>query len=221
MLLLPSPLLPASAYMGLAASLEQRGLDVTVAPANTGAPADAMTLIRTWVASAGHATILLAHSNAGYLAPATRDLTCRGSRVVFMDAALLPESGAAPLAPARFRAHLARLADDDGILPPWTRWWSREDLEGVIPRGSFDELDRACPRLPLSYFDTELVAPQRWAEAPNAYLAFGTTYAEELAFAQKHRWPHDVIPGGHLHFLFDPEAVASGVISLAALLPST
>ena len=39
------------------------------------------------------------------------------------------------------------------VLPPWTRWWSRDDLAGVIPEDPFDDLDRDCPRLPLSYFD--------------------------------------------------------------------
>lgn len=218
-LLLPSPLLPASTYGGLATSLELAGADVTVASPETGAPADARTLVRTWAAVAGPGMTLLAHSNAGYLAPAIRDLAGRGGRVIFMDAALPPESGTVPLAPPLFRDHLLGLANDDGLLPPWTRWWSRAELEGVIPVDIFDQLDRACPQLPVSYFDTEMTAPQGWVEAPNAYLAFGTTYAEELAFAQRCRWPHMVIPGGHLHFLFDPVAVAAKVLTLTEKLP--
>lgn len=25
------------------------------------------------------------------------------------------------------------MADDDGLLPPWTRWWPEEDLAVVLP----------------------------------------------------------------------------------------
>ncbi|WP_109474601.1 hypothetical protein [Ornithinimicrobium cavernae] len=217
-LLLPSPLLPVSAYGGLAASLVQAGADVTVASVTSGEAADARTLVRTWAALAGPGATLIAHSNAGYLAPAVRDLAGRGGRVIFMDAALPPESGPTLLAPSQFRDHISSLASDDGQLPPWTRWWSLEDLDGVIPADRFDELDRDCPRLPVSYFDAQIVAPQGWVDAPNAYLAFGSTYAEELAFAQKSGWPYTVVAGGHLHFLFDPATVAADVLKLTERL---
>ena len=51
-----------------------------------------------------------------------------------MDAALPPETGSTTLASDGFYAHLASLADEHGVLPPWTRWWPRDDLAGVIPR---------------------------------------------------------------------------------------
>ncbi|MFN8099817.1 MAG: hypothetical protein U0Q21_16185 [Dermatophilaceae bacterium] len=40
-----------------------------------------------------------------------------------------------------------------------------------------------CPRLPLAYFDQRVVAPIGWASGSNAYLAFVSTYAEELTLA--------------------------------------
>ena len=53
----------------------------------------------------------MAHSNAGLAAPTVR---CRaeGARLVFMDAALPPESGPTALAPEGLRAHLSGLADE-------------------------------------------------------------------------------------------------------------
>lgn len=221
LLLLPSPLLPVSAYGGLAASLKQAGASVLLAPATTEGVPDAETLVRTWAAAVGPGTTLLAHSNAGYLAPLVRSRAGTGThtRLVFMDAALPPGSGPTLLAPRRFREHLSSLAGDDGLLPPWTRWWPRGDLDGVIPIDVFDTLDGDCPRLPVSYFDTPLVAPQGWVEAPNAYLAFGATYAQELEFARERGWPHTVITGGHLHFLFDPVTVAAEILDLIERLP--
>ena len=79
---------------------------------------------------------------------------------------------------------LESLADDDGLLPPWTQWW--DDLSGLFP----DDATRAAieagqPRLPLSYFTATLPVPDGWASGPCAYLAFGDTYAEEVAFARR------------------------------------
>ncbi|WP_289020085.1 hypothetical protein [uncultured Ornithinimicrobium sp.] len=219
LLLLPSPLLPVSAYDGLAATLQQTGADVRLALLPKDDVPHAKTLVRTWSAMVGPGTTLIAHSNAGYLAPSVRDRAGTNARVIFMDAALPPESGPTCLAPSQFRDHLSSLAGDDGLLPPWTRWWSREDLDGVIPADDFDHLDRDCPRLPLSYFDAQLVAPQGWVEAPNAYLAFDTTYARELTLAQERGWPHTVTRGGHLHFLLEPVTVAAKILHLIERLP--
>ena len=56
---------------------------------------------------------------------------------------------------------------------------------------------------------------------PTAYLAFGDTYADEVAFALAHRWPLSVLPGRHLQMLHDPAGVGAempgpGVESLTA-----
>jgi hypothetical protein len=73
----------------------------------------------------------------------------------------------------------------------------------------------------MSYFDTELRFSRGWVKAPNAYLAFGSTYAEEFAFAQKQGWPSKRVAGGHLHFLYDPESVAADVLALTEKLPQS
>ncbi|WP_299519520.1 hypothetical protein [uncultured Serinicoccus sp.] len=141
-LLLPSPLLPASTYAGLASALEQAGAEVVVAPVEAGPGLDPHALVREWAGLVEPGATVLAHSNAGYLAPATRAAARSAGRdprdVVFVDAALPPEAGSAPLAPARFREHLAGLAGADGLLPPWTRWWPREVVDQVVPADRFD-----------------------------------------------------------------------------------
>lgn len=222
-LLLPSPLLPTSAYAGLARALEQTGVRVGIAPVEAGPGLDPHALVREWAGLWEPGTTMLAHSNAGYLAPAVRAAATTAGRervgIVFMDAALPPEVGPAPLAPARFRGHLAGLADADGLLPPWTRWWPREVVDQVVPADRFPEIDEECPRLPLSYFDTEMAPPSGWTAWPQAYLAFGSTYADELAAARSRGWPRRTMTGGHLHFLVDPGAVALEVVTLREQLP--
>lgn len=217
--ILPSPLLPARAYESLRAALAEQVADATIAPSDLTPEQGAGDLIARWADLLGPGTVLVPHSNAGYLAPAVRALRGGTQPIVFLDAALPPPTGTTALAPPRFRAVLRDLAGEGRLLPPWTRWWPREDLRDVIPAASFDQLDRECPRLPLSYFDFHLEVPDSWAAAPNAYLAFGDTYGEEFGFAAARSWPRARLEGGHLHFLHDPGEVASRVLDLLGQLP--
>lgn len=217
-LILPSPLLPSAVYGGLAAALKSRGHAAVVGDASLRDGQGRQDLVARWVAMAGPDSCLLAHSNAGFLVPVVRARLSTVQAIVFMDAALLPPEGGTELAPDRFLQHLTGLAGPDGALPPWTRWWSREDMLEVIPAADYEDIDHECPRLPLSYFQARVTAPSEWATQPNAYLAFGGTYDEELCFAMAHGWPHRRLDGQHLHFLKDPDAVASSVIELASSL---
>ena len=54
--------------------------------------------------------------------------------------------------------------------------------------------------------------------SPQAYLAFGKTYAEETVAARRYGWPVSVVPGGHLHQLHDPAGVADAIRRLLGLL---
>lgn len=217
-LLLPSPLLPDAVLQDLGASLERLGLDTSVARAGLGPREGAADLVTRWAGQVEAGSVLVAHSNAGYLAPHVRAAAAEHLPVVFMDAALPPVSGRHALAPQAFRAWLGELADPDGMLPPWTRWWSRADLGEVVPPERFDALDAACPRLPLTYFDDSFDAPPSWADEPNGYLAFGETYAQERAFAERHGWPVAELDGQHLLFLTAPEVVAEAVAQLVRRL---
>ena len=141
----------------------------------------------------------------------------RGRPVVLVDAALPPESGDATLAPQALLDHLAGLADADGFLPPWTRWWSDEDLATVVPDPEVLADIRAVePRLPLAYVRGRLGAPSRWQEAPQAFLALGGTYADETALRGPARLARTAVLDGalHLHHLVDPDAVAAAVVDL-------
>jgi hypothetical protein len=112
------------------------------------------------------------------------------------------------------RDQLATLAGDDGLLPPWTEWWSDSELAGLFP----DPVTRAevvaeQPRLPLAYFDAVVPTPP-WTGLRCGYLAFGTTYGGEAGRARDAGWRVATLPGRHLHMLVDPVAVAAEVVAL-------
>ncbi|MGH3347363.1 MAG: hypothetical protein ACRDO4_10295 [Nocardioides sp.] len=211
-LVLPSPFLPDVAYEPWVASLRRRGLDVALAPVPL--PPDALGLVELWTGLAEADTVLLPHSNAGYLAPVVSEAT-GGAPIVFVDAALPSPGPVTRLAPARFRDFLAGIADEDGLLPPWTRWWPRADYDAALPGDWFDRIDAAAPRVPLAYVDAEVTVPPSWERGPRAYLAFGDTYAEEWDRAEAAGWRKRRLDGGHLQWLSDADGVCEAVLSLA------
>jgi hypothetical protein len=218
LLVLPSPFLGPAPYEPVVAALSAAGFSASVADC----PPEpvAVDLLAAWSAEARDLgdVVLVPHSNAGYLAPAV-SAAAGDSPVVFVDAALPDSAGSTRLAPAAFREKLASLAGPDGRLPRWTRWWSGEDVAEVLPGGWFDRLDAVVPEVPLAYVDSEVPVPSGWACGQCAYLAFGTTYAEEMAVAEHHGWPRRRLhAAGHLHLLLDADETAAAVADLVAQL---
>ncbi len=220
-LLLPSPLLPRLTHVpfldALREVLESRGrvcsVDVADFPYPPTEAAAVLDAFRRRVDRAAP-DLVLTHSNGGRYAA----LAAPGVPVVHVDASLPAESGEpAPMAPAAVLDHLAETADEDGRLPPWSRWWPEEAVVEVLP----DEAARRGLReheqpVPLAYLRSRLGAPAGWTDGPQAYLAFGDTYADELDLARRHGWPVRRLEGaGHLHHLVAPHLVAEAVTGLA------
>lgn len=216
MVLLASPLLGPAVWAKVAAELRDRGRAVTVAP-SPGPVRSPDEVLDSWIATLPDNEVLLVpHSNAGlYVAALAEAVEVAG--VVFVDALLPSGAPTARTAEPPFRDLLGELADDEGLLPPWTLWWP--DVTPLFP----DPQARAAveaeqPRLPLAYFDAEVPTPDGWRSLPAAYLGFGDTYAEEQAEAHRRGWPLETMPGLHLHQLVDPVAVSDALLRLEAAL---
>jgi hypothetical protein len=204
LLLLPSPLLGPAAWAPVADLLGARVAD----PVGATTPED---VLAAYVAAAdGLAEVLLVpHSNAGLYAPLVAE-RIDALATVYVDAALPGTAASTPLAPAAFLDFLTGLAGEDGLLPPWTQWW--DDLGDLFPdEEARARVEAAQPRLPLAYFTSRLDVPAGWAGRPSAYLAFGDTYADEIAFARARGWPVTALPGRHLHQLVAPADVAAAI----------
>jgi hypothetical protein len=106
--------------------------------------------------------VLVPHSNAGLYAPS---LAARvGARAtIYVDAALSGDGPATTLAPPRFLDFLTSIADDDGMLPPWTQWWDDDEVDGLFPDGAVRAaVEAEQPRLSLAYFRTRVDVPDGW-----------------------------------------------------------
>lgn len=214
--LVPSPLLGAASWQPVASALRRAGEEaVVVGLHDVRSPADVVAA----VAAAGRGlgdVVLVPHSNAGYYAPLLA-LHLGARACVHVDAALPGTSGGTTtLAPPGLLDRLRTLADGTGLLPVWSGWWSPGDLAAVLPDDEvWAPVAAAQPRLPLAYFTSEVAVPPHWADRPNAYLAFGDTYADEVALARGLGWPVVRLDGGHLHLLHAPDVVAATVVRLA------
>ncbi|MCR2825359.1 hypothetical protein [Microbacterium sp. zg.Y909] len=216
-IVLGSVFLPGFVMDPFVSALRERGLVATwVAPTSVGTAEAAGEEYATAAVRFG-ATTAIAHSNAGNFVPV---LTAGSAvrRVVFLDAIVPPLSGGTwPVVPARMRDTLLATARR-GILPPWTRWWPQESVRPLFPDdATFARVDASTPSVPASYLSCRISAARNWAaELTCSYVAFGTTYADEIGVAASAGWPVRTLELGHLGMLQDPAMVADAVMPAAA-----
>jgi hypothetical protein len=73
---------------------------------------------------------LVGHSSASTLvADLATKMPVRG--LIIVDGDIPPASGSAAPVRASFREFISGLADQDGLLPPWSQWWVKGT--GVAP----------------------------------------------------------------------------------------
>jgi pimeloyl-ACP methyl ester carboxylesterase len=160
--------------------------------------------------------VLVAHSNAGLFIPViVAALPGRVRGCIFVDAALPPTAGAAPVAPPELLA-LLRDKATGGLLPRWTDWWDEEDVAPLFPdQATRQMVTEEEPRLPLSYYEASVPVPAGWDARPCAYLLFGPPYDELAGEARGRGWIVEQLPGAHLHQLVDPDSVARLLLTIA------
>jgi hypothetical protein len=218
--LLGSPLLGPAVWRPAAEVLSRLGFAVLVPDAAADpprSPSDVLEHLLAELPAAGDVA-LVAHSNAGLYVPALAERR-RVVASVFADAALPPASGSAPMAPPAMLPMLTGMADDAGVLPPWTDWWPQQQVAALFP----DAATRAAVsseqhRLPLGYFTATLAVPEGWTARPAAYLRFSEAYQAQAAEAAALGWPVSTLEGNHLHPLWAPDAVADAVATLLGTL---
>jgi pimeloyl-ACP methyl ester carboxylesterase len=164
----------------------------------------------------GQGVVLVAHSNAGLFIPViAAALPGQVLGCIFVDAAVPPSSGAAPVAPPELLA-LLRGKASGGLLPRWTDWWDEEEVAPLFPdRQTRQAVTEEQSRLPLSYYEASVPVPPGWDAQPCAYLLFGSPYAEMATEARGRGWIVKQLPGEHLHQLVDPGGVARSLLAIA------
>lgn len=216
--LLHSPLLGPASWAGVADELRGRGHEVVVPdlrPAVASPPYGqryAELAARALRGQGGpEPWVLAGHSGAGRLL-AVVALAVETTALVFVDAGLPGEPSHLATAPGGVRLHAFSLADDRGMLPPWTEWWPAEVLDQILPDQAQQQALRSdTPRVPFDLLVEPL--PQAQEKVPCGYLAF--TYETEWLEAQRRGWATATLDGGHLHQMVAPAEVAGAIEALA------
>jgi hypothetical protein len=138
LLLVHSPLVGRATWDLVAADLAGRGYRVGV-PDLTGTVAAGPPYCSRQAeviagSASGEPAILIGHSGAGPLLPAAGALLGQVRGYVFADAGLpTPGQSWMGTVPPGLATWLREMADAQGWLPPWPRWWGEQALAGLIP----------------------------------------------------------------------------------------
>ena len=224
LLLVHSPLVGRESWELVAADLAGHGREVAV-PDLTGTVAAGPPYVAPQAEAIargadGRPAVLAGHSGAGPLLAAAGELIDDVRGYVFVDAGL-PAPGQAWMetVPPELAAQLREMADPEGWLPPWSRWWGEEALAELLPdpdmRRCFAD---DCPPLPLAMFEEVHPAVPGWPDAPGAYLRLSEAYDDEAARARDLGWPVTELDSHHLALLTGPGTVAAAVRELVGAL---
>jgi hypothetical protein len=217
LVLLHSRVLGPSSWSPLTARLESFGHRCLVPepdrqPGSTPTPWHELPSALASLVDGTDQPVIVGHSGAGPLAaPVAATLDAAG--VIFLAARLPPPPGPVPPAERDFVQFLEGLADEDGLLPPWSRWWGDDVLAALID----DPAVRAVvsneqPRLPLAWFDDHFTVPNDWGNRRLAYLQFSEAYDAEMDAARAAGSDVADLHGGHLHHINAPGEVAHHIV---------
>jgi pimeloyl-ACP methyl ester carboxylesterase len=226
LVLVHSPLTGSGVWNLVAAELGRAGYEPDVpdlTPTVEAGPPYCARLARTIARRAcGRATILIGHSRAGPLLAAAAAMAGEAAvGCVFVDARL-PAPGHAWIdtVPPGFAARLRALADPQGWLPPWPRWWDEEEMVRILTDPAVrQDFTASCPRLPLAMLEEIYPPAPGWRDRPAAYLQLSEPYERQAATARELGWPVATAPSHHLALLTDPEQVAGALHDLISQLP--
>ncbi|MDP2213681.1 hypothetical protein [Phenylobacterium sp.] len=158
--------------------------------------------------------ILVAHSGAGALVPATAAALSAPVAATILVDAILPHPGQCWLdtAPPALRQDLT-LGSQGGELPTWDAWWPPGALARLIPDpGLRNALVAELTPLPLAYF--EEAAPQGELTGPGAYLQLSGAYGDQAQAARLLGWRARRLQLNHLSPLTAPKEVAALLYAL-------
>ncbi|WP_166353929.1 alpha/beta hydrolase [Phytoactinopolyspora limicola] len=154
--------------------------------------------------------VVAGHSGAGIVLP----LVAQGvtaSAVVFVDA-VIPAASGATRTDGGLREKVAALADDDGLLPPWSSWWPPSTMAELVPDDALRQaLEAEQLRLPETFYDVEVPVPDGWEQADVSYVQLSPAYDVVAAEAVDRGWRVDAIPGLHLDIVRRPAEVAAAL----------
>jgi hypothetical protein len=168
--------------------------------------------------------IAVGHSSASVLA-AELAIRLPARAVIVVDGEVPPSQGpASPVRPA-LRDHVRSLAQADGSLPVWSKWFSgdseRTSLVGLdilaSDAAAFARFENELPKMHVGWFD-DVIELARWDHIPAGLIQTSSIYDHAAAEAQRRGWPVMRLQGTHLHPTLRPAEMADAILSMSRRL---
>jgi pimeloyl-ACP methyl ester carboxylesterase len=218
--LVTGPMVGASSWAPTADRLRASGARVQVpdvlALLGYAPPWSAWTSYLADLISLAEEPILVGHSLASTLvADLATKMPVRG--VIIVDGDMPPANGPALPGKATFRDYVKSLADENGVLPPWSRWQRdqrRAQLVGIetlaLDPDAFESFEKGLPRIMARWFDDVIdLAP--WDHVPAGYIQTSAIYDQDAEEALRRGWPVKRMQGTHLHPTLKPDETVSAI----------
>jgi pimeloyl-ACP methyl ester carboxylesterase len=168
--------------------------------------------------------VVVGHSSASVLAA---DLAIRlpTRSLIIVDGEVPPSQGpASPVRPA-LRDRIQSLAEPDGSLPVWSKWFSgdaeRTSLVGLDILASdplaFAQFENELPKMQVDWFD-DTIELASWDHIPAGFIQTSRIYDHAAAEAQRRGWPVTRLQGTHLHPTLRPAETADAILSISRRL---
>jgi len=159
--------------------------------------------------------VVVGHSGAGVLLPMIAARLAGVRSVVFVDAVVPARTGATGTS-EQLRSFLDDLPVQDGLLPRWSQWWSKDTVAKLLPDPAQRELLEAeQPRLARSFYDLAVPVPQVWPDERVGYLQLSPAYEQAGREAAERGWLVERLDGHHLQLVTRPVEVAERIVHLA------
>ena len=169
-------------------------------------------------------SIVVGHSSASALvADLATKLPVRG--IIIVDGDIPPSRGAAlPVRPA-LREFIRSLAQTDGTLPVWSKWFSgdaeRASLVGLDILANdpvaFAKFEIGLPKLHVNWFD-DAIELASWDHIPAGFIQTSRIYDHATLEAQRRGWPVARLQGTHLDPTLRPAETADAIVSMSRRL---
>ena len=168
--------------------------------------------------------VVVGHSSASAL---VADLAARlpVRSLIIVDGDIPPVEGpAAPVRPA-LRDFIRGLADANGTLPVWSRWFSgdadRAALVGIDRLASdpiaLARFEQGLPEMSVDWFE-DTIELASWKHVPSGFIQTSKIYDHASTEAQRRGWPVARLQGTHLDPTLRPAEVAEAILSMSSQL---
>jgi hypothetical protein len=173
----------------------------------------------------GNAMTLVGHSSASVVATQLASMVPT-ARLIIIDGLIPPPSGEVLPVPERLFPLLDSLADQRGMLPPWSQWWVGSPLQDAVGIGLLAkqpklavEVQRGLPVMHRSWFnETASLGP--WRHIASAYIQLSSLYGASAREAEQLGWPVIRLQGTHLHPVLEPQQTAEAISNAIEALRS-